>query len=260
MRHASNMQHIHAQDGKINSETAAFQKMESEQYKQYITAHMYWRNTCQQIDVDLHTEALARRAVQGFKEVPNLTQLEAVHSVKIPGYSHVGSNGKQPLYVHYKMERKKSVEPIKSTKPFQEEKRANRDAYKKMQTKTKANIWQAKAQVAAKKTTEQIAQKFTKINQLREDRLINKELSKGAATAVKISNSVRQISTDSVTNLQGDGWTVVTRKKGKPVLSGWTNHDDAEDKTEVFCDPGMGQAVLRTATRKPTSTGAPVKK
>jgi len=258
MRHATNMQHIHVSpDNKINQETGAFQKMDAEQYKQYITAHIYWRNTCDKIDADLHERALARRYVEQYKEVPLNDGTDDVRKVTIPGYFKAGSGFKEPAQFNVKMVRKKAVEPTKSTKPHQEEKRVNKAAYKSQQTKVKANVWAAKTAVAATKTSEKLSQKFAKVDDLREKRSLNKEFAKGAKDALKISSSVRKIETDSVTNIAGDGeWTVVTRKRGKPVLAGYTDHDNDAHKTSVFVDPGMGQAVTQAAIRKPTKTGA----
>jgi hypothetical protein len=257
--HSSGLHNFSASGDAASPATVAthYVKSTSETYAEYLNAYNAWYLQIQVIETSEHEKALARRALESYREVISFGDAlpQSGKDIPIPGYTH-GEDDDESLTARVVLEKKTPHEPVVSTKPHRAEKRANKKKLRDSKVKLAAGKLQAKDELIKEVTVSDLKAGMKKVQELKDLRPLHKEELKAAKSAVERAKQIRFGSSDVTTNIvPEEGWKVTTRKKGD-YWPQFARVDHPADHTAVRMDPSIGSlGPLALATlRKPTST------
>jgi len=249
----------------VDDISSAYTKMRDEEYLSYITAHKTWLATIREIDIAEHDAAVARRALDHFKEVPVNTnargqEISAPATRVVYANAYAPKDATQPIVAKIECERKIVHPPTLSQKPHKAEKRQAKIKLVNAKTKTAAVLIEHKATVE-EEVREDRKKVITSVEKLKVEAPLHSQELRTAKSANLRVQQIKLGSPDVVGNVvPEDGWKVVTRKKGSflPLVAEITTHSDNEPtKTvQVQKDPVASyKSVLEQAVRQPHTTG-----
>jgi len=257
---ASHLRSLDAGTGNAALPAVAFQPMTSVQYADYLLAFTTWKQAVDTMDVELHNQALKRRALESYREVVTLPdELQNFgHSVEVGDYQDMSSEDPEnsPMMITISMEKKTVHEPVLSTKPHRGEKRDKKRKLRDAKVKAEIAKLEAITNLTEAKTAPAIQGRLEKVQELKDLRPLHREELVAAKSAVARSKQIRFGSSDVTTNIvPEEKWKVVTRKKGD-YWPEFARVDHPADHTAVRMDPSIGSlGPLALATlRKPTAT------
>jgi len=267
---ASHLRSLDAGTGNAALPAVAFQPMTSAQYADYLLAFTTWKQACDTMDVTLHTQAVKKRVLEGYREVATLDDVTNFgHSVEVGDYVDMSSDEPEenPLMVTIKMEKKTAHPPVLSTHPHRGEKRNKKKALRDARVQASVHALEAKTALVQEKTVEVIKTQLKAVEEVKSLAPLRKAEVSAAKSAETRAASLMKSSPQFVTEVKpDDGWKVVLHKKDRgpvQILRDETTVPNTTTGRRVHTTvSGAGTspaALLRTAgaaTRLPTSTGS----
>jgi len=246
-----------------------FTKMDSEQYTEYITAHLSWVTTVNLMDETLHHQKLKRQALESFREVPGLFYRLDETGTLIP--SDLPPSQTVPLppvdgekrWLNVYSEKKEEHPPQLSTKPHRAEKRDLKKKLRDAKVAKTNEALKARTEIAKEATASEIKKTLEKVQEVKDLAPLHKAELAAAKSAAARAKQIRFGSSDYTTNVEVDGWKVVTRKKGD-YWPQFARVDEqlaspgAAGHTSVRMDPSIGSlgSLALSSLRKPTQVGS----
>jgi len=247
-----------------------FLKMRSSQYKEYLEAHKMFLANVQFVDEKLHNDGLRRRALESLRQVPGrfFTEIddEEPRSSEVPPPQLVTIPSNDPgevTWVEFVSEKKTPHVPQVSTKPHRAEKRDLKKKLRDAKVAKTNEALKARTELAAEVKAPEIKTALAKVQEVKDLAPLHKAELTAAKSAAARAKQIRFGSSDFTTNVEVDGWKVVTRKKGD-YWPQFARVDEqlaspgAAGHTAVRMDPSIGSlgSLALSTLRKPTQVGS----
>jgi len=249
--------------------SSAFIKMRSSQYQEYLEAHQSWLAEIQAVDQTLHSHRLKRDALAPFRRVPSkfftADDEGEIYTSDVPPTQKVRVSlpGDDETWVEFVSEKKTQHEPQVSAKPHRAEKRDLKKKLRNAKVAKTNEALKARVEIASEVKASDIKETLLKVQQVKDLAPLHKAELTAAKSAAARAKQIRFGSSDFTTNVEVDGWKVVTRKKGD-YWPQFARVDEqlaspgAAGHTAVRMDPSIGSlgALALSSLRKPTQVGS----
>jgi len=237
----------------------SFKQMTKDGYLEYLAAHDLWHGQVRKTESWEHDAALKRRTLEKYREVPEKFVTYdgegTIHETDVPPRRYVSVS--EGVDVQIATERKIAHDPKLSDHPHQREKRDKKKKLRDARAKAQAEVLQARIDLVTETKSSEVHQRMKAVKDIKQLAPLHNAEKVALKSAADRSKLFRFGDTDHATNIELDGFKVVTRKKGdfRPEVALMTR--GPQGVTNLLLDPSIGglSRLVSTSTRAPTSVG-----